>query len=228
MSSRAKRRAILAALSRLTLRRFIRSHNPLLCVVLATVPIVFAGALRGRAALSSRILEVEDLLLVVLCGIVVSAAISHDLEDRAATYLWCRPVRRSSPMVVNLVVLGPLVVCSVVASWSVAHAIGLGWLPPARCVVGLSLGASAACAVGAAIASLAPRQGMVLSILYLLVDDMIGRIPANISVISVLHNTNVLASSTAESHGTMTAVLGLCLAVTVWQGLALVRARRGP
>ena len=76
------------------------------------------------------------------------------------TYLWCRPVRRSSSMVVDLVVLGSVVVCAVVANWPVAHAIGLiglGCLPPARCVVVVGISVGQACAVGAVIASLRRR-----------------------------------------------------------------------
>jgi ABC-type transport system involved in multi-copper enzyme maturation permease subunit len=212
------------AVARLTGWRLVHSRAPLIGIVIAALPIAFAAALRGRAAYALRSFEVEQLLLVVLPSIVVAASISTDLEDRSITYLWSRPLPRWAILAGKLVVLAPYVVALVALGWIAATGVGAGKLASPATIVGLACGALATTLIAAGLAVVAPRYGMVLAIIYMLVDAVVGQIPAGIQMLSVTHDVSDLAGVT---HGSpMIAAASLAIISGLWliYGLRKIRS----
>jgi ABC-2 type transport system permease protein len=211
------------AIARLTVWRLLHSRAPLIGIVVAALPIAFAAALRGRTGYALRSFEVEQLLLVVLPAIVVAAAITADLDDRSITYLWSRPIPRWTLVAGKLVVLTPYVVALVVIGWIVATAVGAGTLASASTTLALAAGACASAFVAAGIATVAPRYGMALAIIYMLVDSVVGQIPAGIAVLSVTHDVAQLAG---VGHGSpLVAASSLVAISAAWSIYGLRKIR---
>jgi hypothetical protein len=206
--------ASILAIARLTAWRFVHGRMPWVGLVVAALPVAFAAALRGHASYATRSFEIEELLLVVLPAIAVAASITSDLDDRAVTYLWSRPLARWTLMVGKLVVLAPFVVALVVASWIAATAIGAGELASGATIGALAAGALGATMISAGLAIVAPRYGMVLAIVYMLCDSVVGEIPAHVQLVSITHDVAELAGVTGSSPPV--AAIGLVVVSTAW------------
>jgi ABC-2 type transport system permease protein len=215
--------AAVLAIGRLTAWRLVHSRASLVGIVVAALPIAFAAALRGRTAYALRSFEVEQLLLVVLPAIVVASSIASDLDDRAITYLWSRPIPRWTLLVGKLVVLSPYVVALVAIGWLAATGVGAGKLASMPSVGALVCGAVASTLVAAGLTIAAPRYGMLLTIIYMLVDGVIGQIPAGIQALSVTHDVADLASVTHGSSLAATISLALISAAWLLYGLRKIR-----
>jgi hypothetical protein len=216
--------AAVFAIARLTAWRFVHGRLPWVGAIVAALPIAFAAALRGHASFAERSFEIEELLLVVLPAIAVAASITSELDDRAVTYLWSRPLARWTVMVGKLVVLAPFVVALVVASWIVSTAVGAGELASAASIGGLAAGALGATMTCAGLAIVAPRYGMVLAIVYMLCDGVVGEIPAHIQLISITHDAGELAGVTGSSPAI--AAIGLVIVSTAWLAYGMRRIGR--
>jgi hypothetical protein len=216
--------AAVFALARLTAWRFVHGRMPWVGALVAALPIAFAAALRGHASFATRSFEIEELLLVVLPAIAVAASITSELDDRAVTYLWSRPLARWTVVVGKLVVLAPFVVALVVLSWIVSNAVGAGELPSLASIGGLAAGALGATMISAALAIAAPRYGMVLAIIYMLCDGVVGEIPAHVQLISITHDAGELAGVTGSSP--VVAAIGLVIISSSWLAYGLRRIGR--
>jgi hypothetical protein len=216
--------AAVFALARLTAWRFVHGRMPWVGALVAALPIAFAAALRGHASFATRSFEIEELLLVVLPAIAVAASITSELDDRAVTYLWSRPLARWTVVVGKLVVLAPFVVALVVLSWIVSNAVGAGDLPSLASIGGLAAGALGATMISAALAIAAPRYGMVLAIVYMLCDGVVGEIPAHRQFISITHDAGELAGVTGSSPAV--AAIGLVIISSSWLAYGLRRIGR--
>ena len=213
------------ALSRLTARRFVRNSTPWICAVIAALPIAFSAALRGRHVQLVRMFQIEQLLLVVLPPIVIAAAITGDLEDRAATYLWSRPLARWSVVIAKLVALAPFIVALVVVSWLGAIAVGTGHLASGTQLAALAAGTLAAAMIAAGISVVVPRHGMALAIVYMLCDGMIGQLPTRmqlIGVISVAHDVASLAGVTTGGSSAIAAI-SLVIVPAIWLTIGIAK-----
>ncbi len=217
------------ALSRLMVRRFARTSTPWICAVVAALPIAFAAALRGRHVFAIRMFQIEQLLLVVLPAIVIAAAISSDLENRASTYLWSRPLARWSVVIAKLVALTPFMVALVVVSWIGAIAIGAGEMASGAQLGALAGGTVAVAVIAAGIAVVVPRQGMALTIVYMLCDGMIGQLPTTrvqaISMVSVTHHIARLAGMVTDGSPAL-AGIGLVIVPAIWLAIGLMKVGR--
>jgi hypothetical protein len=216
--------AAVFALARLTAWRFVHGRMPWVGALVAALPIAFAAALRGHASFATRSFEIEELLLVVLPAIAVAASITSELDDRAVTYLWSRPLARWTVVVGKLVVLAPFVVALVALSWIASNAVGAGELPSLASIGGLAAGALGATMISAALAIVAPRYGMVLAIVYMLCDGVVGEIPAHIQLISITHDAGELAGVTGSSPAV--AAIGLVIISSSWLAYGLRRIGR--
>ena len=122
-------------------------------------------------------------VLAVVPAMFVASSIGEEIEDRTITYLWSRPLPRWHVIAGKLVALAP---------------VAIGHLAPRlagrRCKVGTDApsrrdGRSSASPlprvaismVAAGIATLAPKHGMALAIIYMLLFDVpVGEIPASL------------------------------------------------
>ncbi len=215
--------AAVLAIGRLTAWRLVHSRASLFGILIAALPIAFAAALRGRTGYALRSFEVEQLLLVVLPAIVVASSITSDLDDRSITYLWSRPIRRWTLLAGKLVVLSPYVIALVAIGWLAATGVGAGKLASLASIGALVCGALASTLVAAGLTIAAPRYGMLLTIIYMLVDGVIGQIPAGIRALSITHDVADLACVT---HGSLLAATSSLATISVaWSMYGLRKIR---
>lgn len=216
--------SVLWTLFRLTLTRISRGRLVWVGVAISILPILFAivlGINHARDALSATF-AVELLVLAILPPMFAAPAVAEELEDRTATYLWSRPLARPTILAGKLLALAPVAAAFVIVSWWLAARIGSNESPPLGTVGAVAAGAFGVSAVAAGLATLAPKRGMALAVIYvLLVDLPVGQIPASIQWLSVTHATTVLAGFEAGSRASG----GLALAVisAVWLAVAFRR-----
>lgn len=214
----------------LTWKRVVRGRTLWIAGVIAVLPVLFAAVMRSQGAASGVLgaaLTFEQLVLGVLPPLFVASSIGDEIEDRTTTYLWSRPVPRWAVIVGKLLALAPIAVVVALASWYVVTLVGTEMPPPAS-YAALAAGAIAASAVATGIAVLVPRQGMALSICYMLFFDLsVGYIPAAIENVSISHQVRAIAGIDAAPGDTVaTAALWLALVAAGWFAIGLARIRR--
>ena len=214
-------------IAQLTWLRLVRGRALWVAFLIAFIPVGFASALRGTGPLAKAIdvFAFMNLIVAVLAPMFVASSIGEDIEDRTATYLWSRPVPRWAVIAGKLLALVPLVAGIVVLSWNASAWISWGHLPPLYTSVAVAASATAVSIVSAGIASLAPKHGMALSILYMLfVDFPLGVRPASLREISLSYQTRVLAAlEVGYAWAAAVAMISVCL---VWALVAVWRMRR--
>ncbi len=219
----------LSTLARLTLTRTARGKLLWIGVGIACLPVLFAaGMAQGKQGLdiTNLTMVIEMFVVAILPPLFGAPAVAEEIEDRTATYLWSRPIARWVIVAGKLLALAPFAAALVVASWCVAIFVSLHHLPSATSILGFGLGsgASAICACG--IATLFPKRGMTLAIIYILVIDLsVGELPAGIRWLSVTHATRALGgfeTDTAPAFG----AIALAIISAVWLLVAFRRVRR--
>jgi ABC-type transport system involved in multi-copper enzyme maturation permease subunit len=221
-------------LAAVTLRRVLRGRALWVGAVIALLPIAFAYLLRrGHDADSTQnipadIFAFEQLVLAVLAAMFVASSIGEDIEDRTATYLWSRPVPRWSVLAGKLVALVPIVCTIMIASWTLAHVAGVGDPPSVRSCVALVLDTIALSIVAAAIATLAARYAMALTIVYMLFFDVpLGVLPAAIQNLSLTYHGRVIADLRPRDWELATSpYTGIAVIAAIWGVVALWRVRK--
>ena len=215
-----------------TLRRLVRGRALWVGAVVAALPIAFAALLReNESRTAGTIVDVtafETLVLAVLPALFVASSIGEEIEDRTTTYLWSRPIPRWAVLVGKLAALVPVVIALVLPSWLLALQAGVGMTPTLASFGGFAIGAFALSCAAAAIATLAPKHGMALTICYMLFFDLpIGALPASIRELSVTHHVRVIADMLARTDEPAgLAGLGCVLIGAFWLAIGLVRIRR--
>jgi len=212
------------ALARVALQRVVRRYSLWIALAIAALPAPFAYGLRGEKGLLTNAFNIALLLLAVLPPWLVGSSLGEELDHRAATYLWSRPLARWKVVAAKLLALAPIVIVLAVGSWiAIAHSATTRWPP------GVTIRAVAACAfavsvISAGISTLAPRQGMALAIVYVMFDLILGELPASLHALSVTFHARVLAG---RSHYTPDAGDWLLLAAIplVWLAIGLLRLR---
>ncbi|MGC4189677.1 MAG: ABC transporter permease subunit [Thermomicrobiales bacterium] len=124
------------AITRLTLRQFLRSRSLLVVVAIGFFPVIFAilPHLRGndidlrnlRRVLSNAIyLDLFAGTLLPLATLVLStSALGDEIEDKTLQYLTLKPVARLqivlAKFVAILIVTVPIILAGLIATWAVA------------------------------------------------------------------------------------------------------------
>lgn len=214
----------------LTLKRLMRGRALWVGVIIASLPVLFASALRSQsgARAPDDVMGFQLLLLAVLPPMFVASSIGEEIEDRTTTYLWSRPLPRWAMLAGKLCALVPISIGFSVASFSLAALAGSSALPSAMPTVALAAGAAVIALVAAGIATLVPKHGLPLSIAYMLFFDLpVGVMPVSLAELSVSHQVLTIAGIAPDGSGdVVTAALALAVLGAVWLGVALIRIRR--
>jgi hypothetical protein len=213
--------ASVAVVARVALLRLARGRATWLLGVFIALPLPFAVWLRGRGYSLLSVFEIVRLLVAIVPGWLVAAAVGDELDH--AAYVWARPLARWTVVVGKLVALVPIAVALVCSSWIATACVTTGEPPPLHSVAALAACTAALCCVGSGIATLAPRFAMPLTIVYALFDLGIGELPISLALASITHQATFEGFGAAGSDAWMgVAIVGVPLA---WLALALVVVR---
>jgi ABC-2 type transport system permease protein len=219
---------MIRVIARLTLARMRRGRALWAALAIAMLPAAAAIVFRGRVHGESDRIEMLNglyvpqlLVLAVIPAMFVAAPIGEEIEEKTITYLWSRPLPRWHVIAGKLVALAPVAVAITLAGWLLAVQIGLDERAPTDTLVGLGGAALAISMISAGIATLAPKHGMALTIIYMLLFDLpIGEIPASLQILSVSHQARAIAG------GNTTALVTMAVLASIWLAIGLVRLRR--
>lgn len=218
----------------LTLRRLSRGRLWMVGVLVAVMPILFAAVLRSQERFGDMyedILFVEELMMALVPAMFVASAVGDDIEDRTMTYLWSRPVQRTAVLAGKLVALVPIVCALLVVPWIGAILVATEWYPPLLTVLAMFAGAIAMSATAAGIATLVPKHGMALTVVYMLFFDLpIGFLPASLRRLAISHHVRQISEIRLDG-GSMVdspeaAAASLAVMTAVWLAIAMWRFRR--
>ena len=128
----------------------------------------------------------------------------------------------------KLVALAPIAAALVLVGWLLAIYVAYGHRAETWTIVGITAASLAVSCVAAGIGTLAPKHGMALTIIYMLLFDVpIGEIPASLQVLSITHQARLVAG--IAMHGvrempdrlgpaiTIAVIAGIWLAVGLWK-----------
>jgi ABC-type transport system involved in multi-copper enzyme maturation permease subunit len=218
----------LSALARVTLTRTLRKKTVWVAAAIALLPTLFATSVRTHSVISEAddVFNVAKILLAIIPPVFVAAAIGEEIEDRTATYLWSRPLARWTVIVGKLLALVPFVMLLMAASWLLPAALVLHYDKLAMPAIVLAAGAVAVSMTSAGIASLVPKHGMALTIIYILADLTIGALPTSIAKISMTYHVGALVSRQVDSHDKMMSAIALAAIASAWLAAGLRRIRR--
>lgn len=219
----------IATIAALTLRRLVRGRALWVSFLIAGVPVVYAAAMSGakRLGAGDELFVFETLVIAVLAPMFIASSIGEELEDRTMTYLWSRPVPRWSVLAGKLVALAPLAIAIVVASWTVASYVAWKAPPTVSTCAALAGGTLVMSMLATGLATLSPRHGMALSIVYVLFFDApLGVLPATLRELSVTHQIRALSGLWRGESNTEVAIIALAAMACVWLGIAALRIRR--
>lgn len=229
---------MIGTIARVTLKRLFRGRTLWIAFGIALLPVIVAAVINRTAQTRMERLEitldiyvVELLVLAVLPALFVAASIGEDIEDRTITYLWSRPLPRWHVIVGKVVALAPIAMVIVLVGWALAIQIGTGQHAPGWTLVGLGGATLAISMVAAGIATLAPKHGMALTIIYFLLFDLpIGEIPASLQTLSITHQARHVAG--IVEHGVhpmadrLTPGITMAVLAAIWFALGLWKIRR--
>jgi ABC-2 type transport system permease protein len=229
---------VIGTIARLTLKRLFRGRALWVAAGIALLPVIVAAVINRAAQSRMERLEitldiyvVELLVLAVIPALFVASSIGEDIEDRTITYLWSRPLPRWHVIAGKLLALAPVAIAVVVGGWLVAIQIGTGQRAPLWTAIGLGAAALAISMAAAGIATLAPKHGMALTIIYMLLFDLpIGEIPASLQVLSITHQARRIAGIAEHGvHGVpdrLTPAITMAAIALVWFVLGLWKIRK--
>jgi len=213
-----------------TLRRMIRGRALWVGAAIAILPIGYAALTANRrtqgVADPNSVFGFVQLVLAVLPALFVASAIGDDVEDRSITYVWSRPVPRWTVPVGKLVAAIPVIWALALAGWGLASLAGGRGLPSAGSVGAVVIVGAALAIVAATIATLAPRYGMALTVVYMLFFDLpLGVMPAAIRNLSITEHGRTLAGFHPDTTPS-SAALGIAAITAIWASIGLWRIRR--
>jgi ABC-type transport system involved in multi-copper enzyme maturation permease subunit len=220
--------AVLGSLARVTWKRTLRRKTLWVAAAISLLPTVFVVSVHSHTVISEvdDVFNVAKVLLAILPPLFVAAAIGEEIEDRTATYLWSRPLGRWTVVIGKLLALSPLVIAYVCASWLLPAVLILHYDAALVPTLALAAGALAAAMVSAGIASIVPRYGMSLTIVYVLADLTIGALPTSVAKVSFTYHVGVLVSRHAEGVDKIESAIGLAVIAGLWLAAGLRRIRR--
>lgn len=219
-----------STIAKVTLRRLIRGRALWVGAAIALLPTGFAAFSAQRReqgfAEPYTVFGFVQLVLAVLPALFVASSIGDDIEDRTITYLWSRPIPRWSVPVGKLIAALPIIWVFAVASWCLAVVAGRG-SPTAMSIAALLLTGTALSIIAAAIATLAPRYGMALTVVYMLFFDLpLGVMPAAIKNLSITEHGRAIANLAPAEDPVTVAIAGIAVIAAIWAAIGLWRIRR--
>jgi ABC-type transport system involved in multi-copper enzyme maturation permease subunit len=177
--------AVIATLFGVTWKRLLRGRALWVCALIAALPAVIAFGLQGNRDMQEMLQFAQFRVMALLPPIFIASSVGEEIEDRTITYLWSRPLARWTLIVGKLAALAPVAIALLLAGWMLA-CVAQGKQPMPQELLAFAFGTLVISMIAAGIATLVPRQGMSLSIIYLvIVDATIGAIPASFRDISV-------------------------------------------
>ncbi|MDB4962031.1 MAG: hypothetical protein JWP01_2030 [Myxococcales bacterium] len=219
----------------LTWKRLLRGRALWVSCLIAALPVLYAAARRrfggdsDPSEMGAELFTFQVLILALLAPMFVGASIAEEIEERTTTYLWSRPLPRWSVLAGKLLALVPVTAAIVLASWMASAWLSWSALPPTRTILAIGGGALAMSMVATGIATLAPKHGMALTIVYMLFFDFpIGVLPATFQELSIGHHVRVLSGlRTPFDAGTpLSATIGLIVVGGLWGLIGALRVRR--
>ncbi len=222
------------AITALTWRRAVRGRTLWVTALLAVLPLFYA-ALTYRYAIGFQTMNATGfargvfgivmLTLAISPAMNVASSLGEELEERTSAYLWSRPLARWTIAAGKLLALAPVVACGAVGGLIAAHAASDGNVPKPLALAGVAAAAVAFCVVAAAIATIAPKNGMTLAICYaLFIDLAMGALPMSLRNISISYHANSIAGLTPDSAAS--GAVGITVVTTIWMVIGLWRIRR--
>jgi ABC-type transport system involved in multi-copper enzyme maturation permease subunit len=230
------------AIARLTWLRLRRGRTIWISFLLLCVPLALAGM---------SVLRVEDpwerwwhtaeltLRSLVLLAPVVHLApvVSDELEGRTYTYLWSRPIPRSSLLFGKMLAVTPALMlvsaAAVVAAWAISER-GQGftpvaWLWPALAAVTTGVIGSSCFAIG--VGAIYPRQPLAVAVGWVLFFEQVFPAIPTLQHLSTLFHTQVIAGIPHEfikkaDTSVPRSLLSLAVLSTIWLALAVWRIRK--
>jgi ABC-type transport system involved in multi-copper enzyme maturation permease subunit len=144
------------------------------------------------------------------------------------TYLWSRPIPRWTIVIGKVLALAPIAMVLVAGGWVVAMQTATGSAPTPESVAAFAAGAFAISAMSAGLATLVPRHGMALAIVYLVIFDIaIGLIPASLQNISISYQIRVMGDLDIAGAGEIAKpALTMAIISALWLTIGLWRIRR--
>ena len=221
-------RAVLA-IAALTWRRALRGRAPWVTAVLALLPVLYASltyryAHRGDSQFARGVFGIVLLTLAISPAMNVASSLGEELEERTSAYLWSRPLARWTIAAGKLLALTPMVAVGAIAGIMLAHLSSDGDVPSGQVIAGVGLAALAFCIVAAAIATIAPKNGMTLAICYaLFIDLALGALPISLRNISISYHATSIAGMSVDSVSS--GVVGIAVIVAIWSAIGLWRIR---
>lgn len=219
--------AVISTLIGITWKRLLRGRALWICAAIAGLPILLAVALRSeKGATIEGVAVIQLIVTALLSSVFVASAIGEEIEERTITYLWSRPLARWTIIAGKVLALAPISLVLTLGGWFLASQV-LGQMPETRPILGFAAGAVTTAMVAAGIATLVPRQGMALSIIYLvIVDTAIGVIPASIHEIAISYQVICLTGFGKSGQGPVHAAIALAVIGVVWLTIGVLRIRR--
>jgi hypothetical protein len=112
-----------------------------------------------------------------------------------------------------------------VVGWCGAGEAVVHHLPSAASVAALAAGALAVSFAAAGIATLVPRHGMAFSIVYVLVDMLIGELPVSLHTLSITHQVKLMSGLTTTPYD-LSSVIAIAVIPVGWLVLGARRIAR--
>jgi ABC-type transport system involved in multi-copper enzyme maturation permease subunit len=217
--------SVMTTLFGVTWKRLLRGRALWVCAVIAILPALIAGGLRNVREMPEMLQFAQFRVMALLPPIFIASSIGEEIEDRTITYLWSRPIARWTLVVGKIAALAPVAIALILAGWVVATLVQ-GKQPMPQELVAFAAGTIVISMIAAGIATLVPRQGMSLSIIYLvIIDATIGAIPASLRDISVTRQVWLL-SGLEGTADLVTPVITLAVIAAIWLSIAFARVRR--
>jgi ABC-type transport system involved in multi-copper enzyme maturation permease subunit len=220
------------AVASLTLLRARRGRAIWITALIATLPVIFAslnnayGHAADRAASASLrgIFATVMLTLAISPAMNIASSVGEELEERTMAYLWSRPLARWTIIGGKLLALAPMVALLAVAGTAVACQAGNCELNGSL-LIAVAVAAIAFSFVSAAVATIAPKNGMTLAICYaLFIDLALGALPISLRYISVSHHAGSIAG--INDDGVASGAIATAVIVVLWTAIGLWRIRK--
>jgi ABC-type transport system involved in multi-copper enzyme maturation permease subunit len=208
-----------------TWKRLLRGRALWVCALIAGLPALIAFGLKHDRDMMELMRFAQFRVMAILPPIFVASSVGEEIEDRTITYVWSRPIARWTLLLGKVATLAPVAAVLSAAGWALATVVRGQPVVPQE-LLAFMAGSVALSLIAAGIATLVPRQGMALAIIYLLVvDPTIGAIPASIRDISVTKQVWLLSG--LDTDGSVTrAAISLIVIAGVWLAIGLARIRR--
>ncbi|HPH66713.1 MAG TPA: hypothetical protein PLF40_13240 [Kofleriaceae bacterium] len=219
----------IVAIAALTWRRAIRGRAPWVTGVLALLPLLYASLTyryshRVDAMFMRGVFGIVMLTLTISPAMNVASSLGEELEERTSAYLWSRPLARWTIVAGKLVALAPMVAFGAIVGLVLAHVGSDGNVPPVQVLAAVGIAALAFCVAAAAVATIAPKNGMTLAICYaLFIDLALSALPISLRNISISYHASSIAGMSVNSVSS--GLIGITCIVTVWGAIGLWRIR---